>query len=278
VIISSGLVTKSVQNRPDQTRIHLAHGFHRGAFGLPPRNTFSNNRLIQVVQKINRLNLRQNERQDIRQMDILVVNSKFTKSIVEHHLGVTVDRVINPPVSVESYENHRLSDEEFFLFLGRVAEVKGVRQIVDAFEELPYQLRIAGDGPLRDELQSQAQDNIKFLGYVSEKRKRELMGNCHAFIQNSIIEDFGITTVEALASGAPVVAVNHQNNPYLIEDGDTGLLFEPSESVKPLQEAIREAAESEWDHELIKEAANQYGEEDCKKEWAEVLNQARETS
>lgn len=276
VVVSSGLVTKTVQHRPEQTRIHLAHGFHRGAFGLPPRDSFSDNRLLQFLQQTNRLSLRRSERQDIQQMDFLVVNSEFTESIVEHYLGTNVDRVIHPPVSVEEYENNRPSDEEFFLFLGRIAEVKGVEQIVDAFEELPYELRVAGEGPLREELQSKASDNVEFLGYVSEERKRELMGECQGFVQNSVIEDFGITTVEALASGAPVVAVAHQNNPYLIDDGDTGILFKPSDSVGPLREAVRKASAADWDHERIQKAATPYSEEHCRQKWERLLQDAQE--
>ncbi|WP_197428392.1 glycosyltransferase [Halapricum sp. CBA1109] len=276
VIVSSGLVAKTVQHRPDQTRIHLAHGFHRGAFGLPPRDEFASNRLLRFLQQTNRLSLRRSERQDAQQMDYLIVNSEFTKSIVEHYLGATVDRVIHPPVSVESYEDDRPADEDFFLFLGRVAAVKGVEQIVEAFEELPYQLRVAGDGPLREELQSQSGDNVEFPGYVSEERKRELMGKCQGFIQNSVIEDFGITTVEAMASGAPVVAVNHQNNPYLVEDGDTGILFEPSKSVEPLREGVRAAAATDWDHEHIQESATPYSEAHCRQKWKQLLADAHE--
>lgn len=272
VIVSSGLVTKAVQHRPGQTRIHLAHGFHRGAFGLPPRGSFSDNRFVEMLQKANRLSVRRNERQALDQMDILVVNSEFTKGMIEHYMNTTVDRIIHPPVTTSDYYDARPNDEQFYLYLGRLDEVKGVRQIVKAFDKLPYQLRVAGEGALKKELESQAGSNVNLLGYVSEIKKRELMANCQGFIQNSIIEDFGITTVEAMASGAPVIAVNHQNNPNLVTERETGILFESSQTTEPLIEAVEVAETIDWDHDSIQHTAEKYNTEHCRKKWRELLN------
>jgi glycosyltransferase involved in cell wall biosynthesis len=271
VVLSSGFKTEVTQHRPEQVRIHLAHGFHRGAFAVPPHDTFSDIYPVKVLQQLNRLWIRHEQISSLKSIDILITNSEFTSNMLERYYSVSTDYVINPPVNTSSYYNSRPADENFYLFLGRIDEVKGIEQIVESFERLPYRLVVAGDGSLRDPLSEKAADNVEFVGYVSEAQKRELLATCSGFIQNSIIEDFGITTVEALASGAPVIAVNRQNNPYLITDGKTGFLFNPAETTDNLVEAIEQAENHDWNHTAIQEAAEPYSAENCKKQWNNVL-------
>ena len=78
--------------------------------------------------------------------------------------------------------------------------------IIKACTELKVALKVYGTGSQESYLKSIAGTNVEFLGRVSDEKKFELMANCKAFIVMAKDEDFGITPVEAMAVGAPVIA------------------------------------------------------------------------
>lgn len=271
-VISSGLPTKSAIHHPGQSRVHLMHGFHKGAFGLPPRDRFSTNIIIELLQKYNRLSLRSMERYDLERADFLIANSEYTANSIDFYYNLPIDSVLNPPIDVESFYSNRSADDDFYLFLGNLSEYKNVEQIIKAFNSLSKPLVVAGSGPRKSELEELADSNIEFLGYVDEDAKRELLSKTKGLIQNSLAETFGVSTVEAMASGAPVIAVNEGNNPYLVEDEVNGLLYEPSQNIEQLCNAIANAENAEWDHDLIMKGARKYGYKEAEARWRDLLS------
>lgn len=272
IIISSGFTGKLPRHRPNQHRIHLAHGYHRGAFGVPPRDNLSNNSTLALAQRLNRRLLQRWEKYALSRMDSLVVNSEFTKLKIQQRYGITADEVIHPPIEIESFYNDRRIDKKFYLFLDRIAPEKGVVDIVKSFKDLRYELVVAGSDPLLEDLKSQSEDNISFLDYISEERKRKLLAQSTGFIQNSSVEDFGITTIETLASGTPVIAADTQNNPYLIEDGENGVLFETADRVAGIKQGINRAKSIEWDPNYIQRSAEKYSTDASQEQWESILS------
>jgi glycosyltransferase involved in cell wall biosynthesis len=98
---------------------------------------------------------------------------------------------------------------------------------------------VAGDGPEREQLNRLAEDNIEFVGYVSEKKKQELLSGAKAFVFNGQNEDFGISPVEALAAGTPLLGVEEGMTQHQVFDGKNGYTFEREESGATIREAIR---------------------------------------
>src|SRR5207248_9117513 len=84
---------------------------------------------------------------------------------------------------------------------------KRVDSAVRAFAKSGRKLRIVGDGPEFRRLRSQATSNIEFCGRVSDEELKEMYARCRAFLMPGE-EDFGMTAVEALASGKPVIALD----------------------------------------------------------------------
>lgn len=279
-VISVGLPTKATVHYPDQRRIHLAIGFHQGSFGIPPRNEFSDFRIVEYLQKVNRIQLRTWEEAGLERADVIVAQSDLTKTAVEFYLGVSADEIIHPPVDVDSYFSDRPSDDNFYLYLGGLRDYKYLDQVVKAFNDLPHRLVIAGDGPERDKLERMAADNIDFVGYVSPEEKRRLFSRCKGLIQN---HEFGTTAVEALAAGAPVIVVDHSNpvekevlriGAYptdLIETSVNGIVYEDSTGIKPLKEAVKTAENTTWDHDEIQESAERYGYDRIATKWRELI-------
>ncbi len=112
-------------------------------------------------------------------------------------------RVIRPPVSVETF--YWAPAEDYYLMVGELVAYKRVDAAVRAFGRNGRPLRIVGDGPEYKSLKQAASSNIEFCGHVSDEDLRDLYSRCCALLAPGE-EDFGMTMVEALASGKPVIA------------------------------------------------------------------------
>jgi len=112
--------------------------------------------------------------------------------------------VIHPPVDVDSFYS-RPSDD-YYLIVSELVAYKRLESAVRCFAQSGRRLKIAGAGPEYKALRAMATNNIEFLGRVTDEELRELYARCRAFLLPGE-EDFGITPVEALASGKPVIAL-----------------------------------------------------------------------
>ncbi len=123
----------------------------------------------------------------------------------------------------------------YVLFAGRLVEEKGIRTAVRVWQEgdLPAPLYIAGDGPLKDELETQTSEcsNIRWLGFQSKAELKKLTQDALlALAPSEWPEPFGLVAIEALACGTPVAAARSGALPEIVVDGDNGILFEPRQS------------------------------------------------
>ncbi len=120
------------------------------------------------------------------------------------------------------------SDSPMILYVGRLEKRKGVNFLLQAFRILQRRLPgarlvIAGDGPDREKLELLAEDmqlqNVDFKGFVSDAEKMELLATCDLFCSPAIYgESFGLVLLEAMASGAPVVAGNNSGYTGVLQD------------------------------------------------------------
>jgi glycosyltransferase involved in cell wall biosynthesis len=113
-------------------------------------------------------------------------------------------RVIFPPVAVETF--YSKPAEDYYLIVSELVAYKCIDTAVRVFSQSGRRLKIAGGGPQLAALKRIAKPNIEFCGRVTDDQLRELYARCRAFLMPGE-EDFGITAVEALASGKPVIAL-----------------------------------------------------------------------
>ena len=144
--------------------------------------------------------------------------------------GLPSDRVFVKPNFVSGAVSIGEGDGDFAVFLGRLAEEKGIRTLLGAWRKSRGKLRlkIAGDGPLRPLVETAAQDTkeVEFLGCVSRDGVAELLRHAYALIVPSIVyESFPLVVAEAFAAGVPVIASNLGALAQLIHHGRTGLHF-----------------------------------------------------
>ena len=132
--------------------------------------------------------------------------------------------VIPPPVDIDQFAIYR-RPKEYFLTGGRLVAYKRFDLVVEAFNRLGMPLKIFGNGPKEKELKKRAHGNIEFLGRVSDSERSRLFAQAKAFIHPHE-EDFGITPVESMAAGRPVIAYRAGGATETVIDGVTGTLFD----------------------------------------------------
>jgi len=150
--------------------------------------------------------------------------------------------VLYPCIDVKkfNYQPH----EKYWLSINRIDKWKRVELQVEAFRKLPeYNLVIAGKiYPEYEEFVKNAPDNVKFMDIVSEEGLTDLYSTCTGFLTTAIDEDFGITPLEAMASGKPVVAVREGGYMETVVDGHTGIMVSPN--ADEIATAIKEVSKN----------------------------------
>jgi glycosyltransferase involved in cell wall biosynthesis len=145
--------------------------------------------------------------------------------------------VIYPPVDVDAF--YTKPSEDYFLIVSELVPYKRIDYAVRAFSSSGRRLRIVGDGPEYRRLARLAASNVEFCGRVPDPDLRELYARCRAFLLPGE-EDFGIATVEALASGKPVLALARGGALETVPPFGGVLYTEPNES--SLLEAVQQLA------------------------------------
>jgi glycosyltransferase involved in cell wall biosynthesis len=124
----------------------------------------------------------------------------------------------------------QLDTNSYYLAGGRLARAKGMDVIVDAFVKNGKEIKIFGKGfaGFQEELEARSQKlgaHIEFLGEVSDEEKLMLMKGAKAYIFASYDEDFGITPVESMSMGTPVIAYKSGGVQETVVDGETGVFY-----------------------------------------------------
>jgi len=166
-------------------------------------------------------------------------------------------KVIYPPVPVNEFEFSG-KKEDYYLIVSQLIPYKRVDLAVDAFNKLGKKLIIIGDGSEKKRLARKAGKNIKFLGWQGDKVLKEYYSNARAFIFPGE-EDFGITPVEAQASGTPVIGYGRGGLLETVIDGVTGLFFKKQDA-KDLAETVErfEKIKDNMDSYKIRENARRF--------------------
>lgn len=155
--------------------------------------------------------------------DFYIANSQTVQQrITKYYHRDSV--VIPPPVDTDKFQIAPKIGN-YYLTGGRLVAYKRFDVAVQAFNHLGLPLKIFGDGPEEERLWDMAKPNIEFVGRVSDDEKAKLFQEAVAFI-NPQEEDFGITTVEAMAAGRPVIALNVGGAREIVVPGQTGIFFD----------------------------------------------------
>lgn len=176
----------------------------------------------------------------LRKADVVTTPTRRAADLLEKASGLTGVLAVSCGIEASKFANHTptTNKEPRILFLGRLDFEKHIHNLLKAVAMLPKDLNvkvdIVGDGGERDYLEHLARElgidqNVEFRGHISDQDLPKAYERATVFAMPSIAELQSIATMEAMASGRPVVAADAMALPHLVHDGDNGYLFPPDD-------------------------------------------------
>jgi glycosyltransferase involved in cell wall biosynthesis len=172
--------------------------------------------------------------------DQVTTPTRRAAQLLEEAAGIKNVLAISCGIDATKFANPTPTRNKPFrvLFLGRLDWEKHIHNLLRAVAKLPkeidFHVEIAGDGNQRKYLGELAEElgiagRVTFSGHITEEALPKAYEKATVFAMPSIAELQSIATMEAMASGRPVIAANAMALPHLVHDGDNGYLFEPDD-------------------------------------------------
>ncbi len=230
IISTSSAEAKAVRKaRPEQVHIAYIHTpiryywshyeefrreFHFGI--LTP---FIRPLIPALVKKMRKLDLA-----SIEGIDVFIANSTVTQARIREYYD-RPSTVVYPPVDIERFTPPPHTDRSGYVIWGRHVPYKRFDLAIEACNQLRVPLTLIGSGPDTERLKKLAGPTITFTGRISDETLVEYAHHARGFLFPNE-EDFGISAVEAVAAGTPVIAYKKGGALDIVQDGETGVFFE----------------------------------------------------
>lgn len=240
IVSATGAYNPNLIKTDKQRSVHICycHTPPRYLYGLPTAREWKKNPLMRVLAEIANHFLRLVDFRSAQKVDFFIANSRNTASRIQKFYRKEAT-VIYPPVVINHSGEARSRSAgqplNYFLTGGRLARPKRIDLAIAACNRLKLPLKVFGRAfaGYGEELQKIAGPMVEFLGEVTDEQKAKLYADCRAFIFPAEEEDFGISPVEAMAAGRPVIALRQGGVVESIVEGKTGEFFD-----KPTVESL----------------------------------------
>ena len=186
-----------------------------------------------LVKKQRKLDL-----ESVEGIDVFIANSTITQERIKKYYGKP-STVIHPGVDVARFTPPPKGERHGYILWGRHVPYKRFDLAIQAANKLKVPLTVIGSGPDTERLKKLAGPTVAFTGRISDEELVQRAQSAKAFLFPNE-EDFGISAVEALAAGTPVIAYAKGGALDIVQDGETGVLFK-EQTVDSLIEAIKKA-------------------------------------
>lgn len=210
--------------------------------------------------------------------DTLIVNSKYISKRIEKYWGIKDTKVIYPYFvdnkstirrnNIEKGKNNR------YLYFGALEPNKSVLNLIKSANKYKFNLDISGVGSLLNQIIKESVGNIRYIGYVSDKEKLELMSKYKALIFPSI-EDFGIVGLEAMSVGIPII-VQKESGISEVVNNKNGVIIEDN-SIEEIFKGINNIEKMKFDKNEIISSVKEYSRENFIKKIKIVVNSVLES-
>lgn len=235
VISSESGPAKGVITRPDSRHLCYCHSPMRYLWDHYHQYKREANRVTRLVMPPIYHRMRNWDVSAAARVDRFAANSHFIRSRIAKVWRREAD-VIHPPVETGLF-TPSIDTEDYYLWVGQMVPYKRPDLAVDAFNRNGHKLVMVGTGSMIAKLRSRAAPNIRFIERMDFAALRQAYARCRALVMTAE-EDFGITPVEAMASGRPVVAYGSGGVLDSVIPGSTGIFFASAEA-----EALGEGVE-----------------------------------
>jgi glycosyltransferase involved in cell wall biosynthesis len=173
-----------------------------------------------------------------KRFDLILTNSVNVQERITQYLNLP-SQVVYPPCTTLPFKH--ISDGDYYLSWARLYPAKRVDMLVEAFTKMPdKKLIVASGGPELEKVQQIAagHPNIEIRGWVSDQDLIDLLGNCIATAYIPVREDFGMSPVESMVAGKPVIGVAEGGLLEIIEDNVNGIFIKPNFTTADIVEAV----------------------------------------
>ncbi len=275
---------KGVLTRSYATHICYCHSPMRYLWDFYPQYLASASILQRIAMRPLFFFLRQWDVLTANRVDFFVANSNNVRRRIKKHWNRSSD-VVHPPVEIEYFPLSQKKREDFYLCVGQLIDYKRVDLAIQACLHLKKQLIIIGDGKMRSEYEKLmkkliaqgAPDNlIIFKGRLSIEEISDHYSRCSALLFPGE-EDFGIVPLEAMATGAPVIAYGQGGATETIIPNQCGLFF-AEQNVESICKAIEDFEKNQhnFKSEDIRNHAIEFSEERFAKQMFQAIEKARQ--
>lgn len=260
VITSSGAEAKAVKTGANTLHVNYCHApthyywSRYNSYLENPNFPRGFNWLAKICLWLLVAPLRRWDKKAALRADIVVANSSHTQSEIAKYYG-RKSTVVHPPVDIERF-NIGKAKRNGFVITGRQIAYKRIDLAISACNELRVPLTVIGDGPEHSKLVQMAGPTIKFLTGVSDQEMPRYFQGAEAFIFPGL-DDFGITPVEAMATGTPVIAYRAGGSLDYVVPNKTGVFFE-SQTTPSLVAALQEFSGQKFNEKGIRDAAKDF--------------------
>lgn len=203
--------------------------------------------------------------QSAQRVDLWIANSREVAARIEKFYRKPAV-VVYPPIDVPQLGwSEPKVRSDYYLMISRIVGGKGIEEAVKAFKTLGIKLKVVGEV-----VDTKLGAKVESLGRVSESELIKLYSGAKGFVALARDEDFGMTVVESMAYGTPVLAFNGGGYKETVTHGKTGVLIGGAD-VKSVAEGIKQMEKTKWDSEAIKKWASKFGRERFEKEIRDMI-------
>ncbi len=269
VLSSSSAFAKGVITKPDTIHICYCHTPTRYLWTDTHSyvKELTKGKWIKPIIHVALSYLRLWDRLSADRVDYFIANSKTVQGRITKYYR-RASSIICPPVDVDQFTIRNILGN-YFLAGGRLVAYKRFDLVIQAFNRLHLPLKIFGTGPELSRLKAMARPNIEFVGKVTDEERATLYEHCLAYI-NPQEEDFGITAVEAMAAGRPVIAYAAGGALETVIEGETGTFFRDQDFAS-LITAVLHFKPEHYSPEKIREHALQFSTAEFKRKIGEYV-------
>ncbi len=272
---ASWYITRGFRIGPKTKVICYCHTPPRYLYGYPTSIEWQRYWLVRIYAAIVNHFLRLYDFRSTQQVDEFIVNSKNVANRVKKFYRRD-STLIYPPVEVEKIiqATRNLKPKDYYLIASRIVGGKGIEMAVEAAKKAKAPLKIIGEpaglrwfGGKLEKLKSR---EVEFLGWIPDEELYRYYGQCKAFLALETDADFGMTPIEAMAAGRPVIAFRGGGYLESVIEGKTGEFFNQS-TVKSLAEVLKRFEPKKYKPEDCRKQAKKFSKTRFKKEIKEFI-------
>jgi len=205
-----------------------------------------------------------------QRVDMWIANSKEVAGRIEKFYR-RPSVVVYPPIEIKHSSELQVcrktgtQENQYYLMISRIVGGKGILEAAKAFEKLGLKLKIVGEV-----VDSKLAKQVQCLGRVDDSQLAELYKNAKGFVALAHDEDFGMTVVESMMFGTPVIAYNGGGYRETVVQGKTGVLIEGTD-ILSVRKGIEQMEKIKWDAEEIMKWARKFGRANFEKNIKKAL-------